>query len=76
MDSAFQAHGVFFLFAGFSFAATFFVYFYMAETKGLSDREKKTLYIPGQKFGRKLNESGEKQEGKCLPIELQDINDT
>ena len=32
MDSALQSQGVFFLFAGFSVIAIFYVYFYMAET--------------------------------------------
>ena len=31
-----------------------YVYFFMAETKGLSDRERKSLYLPGKQFGRKL----------------------
>ena len=48
------------MFGVFSVAAVFFVYFFMAESKGLSDREKKALYVPGAKFGRKLH-SGEQQ---------------
>ena len=34
--------------------AVFFVYFYIDETFGLSEKQKKALYIPGAKFGRKL----------------------
>lgn len=58
MDSALQPQGVFFLLSGFSFIALFFIYFKMDETKGLSEKQKKALYIPGAKFGRKLK-SGE-----------------
>ena len=46
------------MFAIFSLAAVFFVYFFVAESKGLSDRDKKALYVPGAPFGRKLR-SGE-----------------
>ena len=31
-----------------------FVYFKVPETKGLSEKEKKDLFVPGGKFGRKL----------------------
>ena len=34
--------------------AVIFEYFYLAETKGCSEREKKNLYVPGAKYGRKL----------------------
>ena len=54
MNSALQPQGVFFLFSGFSFFAVFYVYFYMDETKGLSEKQKKDLYIPGARYGRKL----------------------
>ena len=40
--------------SGFSVIALFFVYNCMDETKGLSEKEKKSLYIPGAKYGRKL----------------------
>ena len=42
------------MFSIFSFIAIFYVYFFMDETKGLSDKQKKALYIPGAKFGREL----------------------
>ena len=58
MNSALQPQGVFFLFAGFSLIAVFFVYFFMDETKGLSEKQKKALYMPGAKYGRTLR-SGE-----------------
>ena len=54
MDSALQPEGVFFMLSGFSIIALFFVYFCMDETKGLSEKQKKSLYIPGAKYGRKL----------------------
>ena len=62
MDSALQPQGVFFLFAGFSFVAIFFVYFRMDETLGLSEKAKKLLYVPGAKYGRKLRPGEETPE--------------
>ena len=44
------------MFSIFSLAAVFFVYFYIAESRGLSDRDKKALYVPGAPYGRKLNQ--------------------
>ena len=58
MDSALQPQGVFFLFAGISLLAVSYVFFFMDETRGLAERQKKELYIPGAKYGRKL-EAGE-----------------
>ena len=54
MNSALQPEGVFFLFSVFSFLAFFYVYFYIPETKGLPDAEKKRVFYPGMPFGRKL----------------------
>ena len=54
MQSALKPHGVFFMFGFFSACAVIFEYFYVAETKGLSEREKKGLYCPGAPYGRKL----------------------
>ena len=47
------------MFGFFSACAVVFEYFFVAETKGLSEREKKSLYYPGAPYGRKLrpNES-------------------
>ena len=42
------------MFGFFSACAVVFEYFYVAETKGLSEREKKGLYCPGAPYGRKL----------------------
>jgi len=44
MNSALHPAGVFYLFGFFSFIATCFVHAYIKETKGLSDKEKKSLY--------------------------------
>ena len=49
-----RPYGVFFMFSMFSFMALFFEYRMVAETVGLSEREKKELYIPGSQYGRKL----------------------
>ena len=54
MDSALQPQGVFYMFGVFSLFAFVFVYFFLDETKGLSEKQKKALYIPGAKYGRKL----------------------
>ena len=43
MNSALQPQGVFFMFSIFSVAAVAFVYFFIAESRGLSDREKKEV---------------------------------
>ena len=54
MDSALQPQGVFYMFAIFSFIATVFLYCYLGETRGLTKFEKKSLYVPGGPWGRKL----------------------
>ena len=54
MESPIGSQGVFFIFGGFSLIGAIFIYFFVAETKGLSEKEKKSLYIPGAQFGRKL----------------------
>lgn len=41
---------VFFIFSGLSFIATVFIYFYMKETLGLSDKEKRSLYAPQKPY--------------------------
>ena len=46
MNSALQPQGVFFLFAFFSLIDTLYAYFIIKETKGLNDKEKKSLYGP------------------------------
>ena len=54
MQSAIKPQGVFFMFGFFSACAVVFEYFHVAETKDLSEREKKGLYCPGAPYGRKL----------------------
>ena len=54
MKSPIGSQGVFFIFGAFCVLGTFFNYFFVAETKGLSEKEKKSLYLPGAKFGREL----------------------
>lgn len=49
MDSALHPAGVFLLFATFCFAGTVFAWYYICETMGLTEKEKKTLYVPGAK---------------------------
>ena len=39
-------HGTFWLFAGLSLLGFFFMLIFVKETRGLTDREKKTLYTP------------------------------
>jgi hypothetical protein len=46
MDSVIQTQGVFFMFGIFSFFATIFTYFYIIETKPLTDKEKKAIFAP------------------------------
>ena len=41
--------GVFFMFAGFSMVATLFMWVYVRETRGLTDKEKKEVYKPKEK---------------------------
>jgi hypothetical protein len=61
MKSSIGSQGVFFIFGAFCVVGTLFNYFFVAETKGLSEKEKKSLYLPGSKFGRelKINEKGQ-----------------
>ena len=46
--------GFFAMFGVFNVIATIFVYFSIGETKGLSETEKKEIYLPGAKYGRAL----------------------
>lgn len=42
------------LYGIFALCGFIFIYKYVPETKGLSEKEKKKLFLPGGKFGRKL----------------------
>jgi hypothetical protein len=46
MNSAIGAQGVFFIFGISTFFAVFFVKAFMKETRGLTDKEKKSIYAP------------------------------
>ena len=59
MDSALHPSGVFYLLALFSFIAVFFVYFHFKESKGLTEKEKKSLYVPEE-----LKEQSKVMEGE------------
>ena len=69
MDSALQPQGVFYLFGVFSLLGFIFVYFLLAETKGLSSKQKQALYIPGAKYGRKLKVSESPEDYPVTPIQ-------
>ena len=56
MNSALQPQGVFLLFSGSNLIGLFYMYTFVPETKGLTEAEKKKLFYPGQKYGRKLEE--------------------
>jgi hypothetical protein len=46
MASSLNVYGVFWMFAGFAFTGGLFCFFFIKETKGLNDIEKKELYYP------------------------------
>ena len=46
--------GTFFLYGGITFVGVFFIYFEIGETKSLSEKQKKEIFMPGAKWGRKL----------------------
>ena len=52
MASPLKPEGVFILFGIFSMLAVGFEWVFVAETLGLSEREKKSLYTPGEPWGR------------------------
>ena len=47
MESSLKPEGVFILFGIFSMLAVGMEWYFVAETKGLSEREKKNVYTPG-----------------------------
>ena len=53
MESWIKPQGVFFVIGILSFVATILEYLFVAETKGLEEREKKELYMVGGPYGRK-----------------------
>ena len=48
--------GVFLMFGVFSVAGLFFILARVPETKGVSEQEKREIFMPGSKYGRKLRE--------------------
>ena len=64
--------GFFFVYGIFSTLALLFTYNFIAETKGLTDKEKKELYIPGAKWGRALR-PGEVYAPKRLTNEVSHV---
>ena len=68
MDSFLQPQGVFYMFGILSLIAVVFTYFFLDETMGLSEKQKKALYIPGAKFGRKLREDEKSEDFPTTPF--------
>ena len=60
--------GFFIMYGIFSTLSLLFTYSCIAETKGLTDKEKKELYIPGAKWGRPLK-PGEVYVSKAISRE-------
>ena len=56
LSSPMQPVGVFSMFGFFSLIGLLFIYFYVPETVGLSENEKREIFMPGAKFGRKLKD--------------------
>lgn len=51
--------GTFIIFGSITTVSCFFIYFFVGETKGLSEKEKKEIFMPGATWGRALK-AGEK----------------
>ena len=51
------------MFGVFSCFGLVFIYFYVPETSGLSEQEKKEIFMPGGKYGRKLKAGEECEVG-------------
>mmetsp|Transcript_14901 Transcript_14901/g.20186 ORF Transcript_14901/g.20186 Transcript_14901/m.20186 type:complete len:191 (+) Transcript_14901:1307-1879(+) len=56
LDSGLGHVGSFAIYAIAALCGVAFVYFYVPETKGLTEKEKKEMFLPGQKWGRKLRD--------------------
>lgn len=48
--------GTFFIFGGITGVSVIFIYFFVGESKGLSEKEKKEIFMPGATWGRALRE--------------------
>lgn len=63
LNSPMTPAGVFFMFGAFSVIGFVFILFYVPETQGLSEGEKKEIFWPGSKYGRKLRADEEPKAG-------------
>ena len=63
LSSPMQPVGVFLMYGVFSVIGLLYIYFYVPETKGLSEQEKREIFQPGAKYGRKLKEGEETEVG-------------
>lgn len=63
LSSPMQPVGVFLMFGVFSVIGFVFIYLYVPETAGLSEHEKREIFMPGAKAGRELNEEEECMAG-------------
>ena len=63
LSSPMQPVGVFLMYGLFSVIGLLYIYFYVPETKGLSEQEKREIFQPGAKYGRKLKEGEETDVG-------------
>lgn len=59
LSSPMQPVGVFLMFGIFSVIGFLFIYFYVPETAGLSEHEKREIFMPGAKAGRELEDEEE-----------------
>lgn len=48
--------GTFLIFGGITAVSVVFIYFFVGETKGLSEKEKKEIFMPGATWGRVLKD--------------------
>ena len=74
MNSSLKPEGVFILFGIFSMLAVSLEWHFVAETKNLSECDKKNIYMPGELYGRKLK-PGERKIEKPLPKTPSVFND-
>ena len=63
LSSPMQPVGVFFMFGAFSVFGLFYIYLKVPETVGLSEQEKREIFMPGAKYGRKLRPEEECEAG-------------
>mmetsp|Transcript_15002 Transcript_15002/g.20367 ORF Transcript_15002/g.20367 Transcript_15002/m.20367 type:complete len:93 (+) Transcript_15002:1493-1771(+) len=54
LSSPMQPVGVFLMYGAFSVAGFVYIYLRVPETMGLSEQEKREIFWPGAKYGRKL----------------------